>query len=257
MDSNETPTVLTIAGSDSRGRAGIDADHRTFAAHGLRGVTALTAVTVQSIRGVVDVFAMPTALVAAQIDAAVAAFHPRAGKIGMLATTAIVETVAAAIDRHKLANTVLDPVMMATSGGRLLEEAAIDSLRSRLMPRVALVTPNLDEARQLAGFRVVSVDDMQQAAMRLVTMGARAVLVKGGHLDGPATDVFYDGRSMELLTSERVPGSSAGGTGCMLSSSIAARLARGASLLSAVQSAKDWLTGQLRAGRAATVGPFF
>ena len=245
MDSNETPTALTIAGSDSGGGAGIQADLKTFAAHGVYGVCAVTAVTAQNTVGVTMVETMTPAMVTAQIDAVVSDFHPRATKIGMLATVAIVEAVAEALERHRLSNVVLDTVMIAKSQARLLDDDAIAAIVRRLLPLAAVVTPNVPEAEALTGLRISSVADLHRAAARLAELGAHAVLAKGGHLDipgGQAVDVLWsDGHALEL-TSERIVSRHTHGTGCTLSAAIAARLALGDDLEEAARRAKAYVT---------------
>jgi hydroxymethylpyrimidine/phosphomethylpyrimidine kinase len=245
MNSNETPTALTIAGSDSGGGAGIQADLKTFAAHGVYGICAITAVTAQNTVGVTMVEPMTPALVTAQIEAVVIDFRPRATKIGMLANAAIVDAVADALHRHHLPNIVLDTVMVAKSQARLIDDDAIAAMVSRLLPLAAIVTPNVPEAEALTGLRISTVADLHRAAARLGELGARAVLAKGGHLNmsgGPATDVLWsDGHALEL-TAERIVSRHTHGTGCTLSAAIAARLALGDSLEDAARRAKAYVT---------------
>jgi hydroxymethylpyrimidine/phosphomethylpyrimidine kinase len=240
--SSHMRTALTIAGSDSGGGAGLQADLKTFAAHGVFGLTAITAVTAQNTQQVAAVFPLPPDLVASQIDVVVTDFGAVATKIGMLATAAIVEAVARAIERHRLAHVVLDTVMIAKGGAALLEDEAVDVMRSRLFPLASIVTPNVPEAERLTGQRIASVAEMRSAARALIGAGARAVVVKGGHLDGPAIDVFDDGRTVVDLDAARVPGPHTHGTGCTFSSAIAARLALGSDLRAAVEAAKTYVT---------------
>jgi hydroxymethylpyrimidine/phosphomethylpyrimidine kinase len=235
-------TALTIAGSDSSGGAGIQADLKTFAAHGVFGTSAITAITAQNTLGVTRIDAVAPAMVAAQIDAVATDFSLDATKIGMLADAAIVVVVADAIDRHGLRNVVLDPVMIAKSGARLIDQAAISSLVTALVPRVSVVTPNVPEAEALTGLSIRSVDDLRRAARRLVELGARAAFVKGGHLEGPAVDVIWDGRALTELSAPRLSTRHTHGTGCTLSSAIAARLALGDDLTAAARAAKDYVT---------------
>lgn len=235
-------TALTIAGSDSSGGAGIQADLKTFAAHGVFGMSAITAVTAQNTLGVRGVIALPPDFVASQIDAVAEDIPPDATKIGMLANAGIIEAVAAAIQRHRLENVVLDTVMIAKSRARLLDEDAVAALRDRLLPLARVVTPNLPEAEALTGMTLTSVADLHRAAIRLVEMGARAALVKGGHLEGPATDVLWDGTRAIELAADRVETLHTHGTGCTLSSAIAARLAHGDDLASACRAAKAYVT---------------
>jgi hydroxymethylpyrimidine/phosphomethylpyrimidine kinase len=229
--------ALTIAGSDSGGGAGIQADLKTFHAYGVFGTSAITAVTVQNTLGVQGYHAIPAELVRAQIRAVAEDLAPAACKTGMLATRELVETVAAAIDEYRLGPYVLDPVMVATSGDRLLDAGAERAIMERLLPLAALVTPNLDEASLLTGLTVDSVDAMERAARLLVAAGAGAALIKGGHLPGAGlTDVLYDGRDVKAFHHERVPTRSTHGTGCTLSAAIAAALALGHPLHAAVAS---------------------
>ena len=236
-------TALTIAGSDSGGGAGIQADLKTFQAFGVFGTSAITAVTAQNTLGVHAVFALSPALVRAQIDAVVSDIGAEAVKIGMLANADIARAVAEAIRVHSLRSVVLDPVMVAKGGASLLDEDAISVLRSTLMPLAAVVTPNTLEAEILAGVRIASTADMIAAGKALVALGARAALVKGGHLaDGPAVDVLVDGHTVVELAADRLVSRHTHGTGCTFSSAIAARLARGDSLEMAAQTAKAYVT---------------
>ena len=240
--------VMTIAGSDSGGGAGIQADLKAFAANGVHGTSAITAITAQNTVAVTDVLALPPSLVANQIDAIIDDIGADAVKTGMLPNAAIIETVADRIRAHSLNPVVIDPVMVTSSGTRLLEDAAVEAIRSRLMPLATLVTPNMREAAVLTGAPVETVDDMRRAARYLAeSTGAQAVLVKGGHLDGPATDVLFDGRDFTEFTEERIDTTSNHGTGCTLASSIAANLAKGADLPTAVANAKAYVTNAMRA----------
>ena len=235
-------TALTIAGSDSGGGAGIQADLKTFAAHGVFGTSALTAVTAQNTRGVFAVHALPPELVAAQIDAVMSDLPPHAIKIGMLANAAIAVAVADRLRALAVVPIVLDTVMIAKGGAPLLDAGAIDTIRRELIPLAAVVTPNVPEAEALTGVSIRSTDGLREAAAQLVAAGARAAVVKGGHLDGPAVDVFYDGRTFTELRADRVATRHTHGTGCTFSSAIAARLASGDDLLAAVRGAKDYIT---------------
>ncbi len=240
-------TALTIAGSDSSGGAGIQADLKTFAAHDVFGMTALTALTAQNTTGVRRVMPVPPDMVAAQIDAVVEDIRPHATKIGMLATHAIIDVVADAIARHALRNVVLDTVMVAKGGARLLDEDAIAALQTRLVPLVDLVTANVPEAAALTGRVLHGVADLHEAARTLIGAGARAVVVKGGHLPGPAIDVFSDGTETIELAAERIETRHTHGTGCTFAAAIAAHLARGASLADAVRAAKQYVTRAIAA----------
>jgi hydroxymethylpyrimidine/phosphomethylpyrimidine kinase len=235
--------ALTIAGSDSGGGAGIQADLKTFAAHGVFGTSAITAITAQNTIEVTSVFALDPGLVTSQIDAVVADLRPRATKIGMLANAPIARAVADALERHQLRNVVLDTVMISKSRATLIDEDAIAVLRDHLIPRADLLTPNVPEAERLTGQPIRAVADLRRAAEAIVSGGARAVLVKGGHLDTAAVvDVLFDGRTWLEIQSRRVPGRHTHGTGCTLSSAIAARLALGDALPDAVRGAKDYVT---------------
>jgi len=238
--------ALTVAGSDSGGGAGIQADLRTFAAHGLHGASAITAVTAQNTVAVVDYVALEPRMVVAQIDAVASDMPVAAVKTGMLATRPIVEAVAEAIARWRLPHLVVDPVMVAKSGDRLLDSAAEAAYRDRLFPLAEVVTPNLAEAEALLGRPVRSVEAMAQAARDLRALGPRSVLVKGGHLEGDPVDVFFDGQRTEELRAPRIATRNTHGTGCTLSAAIAARLALGAAAREAVRDAKAYLTEALR-----------
>ena len=235
-------TALTIAGSDSGGGAGIQADLKTFAAHGVFGTSALTAVTAQNTRGVFAVHALTPELVAAQIDAVMSDLPPHAVKIGMLANAAIAAVVAARLRALAVVPVVLDTVMIAKGGASLLEADAVGTIRRELIPLAAVVTPNVPEAEALTGVSIRSTAGLHEAAARLVADGARAAVVKGGHLDGPAIDVLYDGQTFTELRADRVTTRHTHGTGCTFSSAIAARLALGDDLLSAVRAAKHYIT---------------
>jgi hydroxymethylpyrimidine/phosphomethylpyrimidine kinase len=244
--------VLTVAGSDSGGGAGIQADLRTFAAHGVHGTSAITAVTAQNSVAVLDWVALEPRMVVAQMEAVAGDMPVAAAKTGMLATAAIVSAVAAAIERLHLPLVVVDPVMIAKSGDRLLDRDAETAYRERLLPLATVVTPNLPEAESLLGRPVRTLAEMREAARALRAMGPRAVVVKGGHLEGDAVDVFWDGERMEDLSAPRIATKNTHGTGCTYSAAIAARLALGDPLLDAVRGAKAYLTEAIR--RSYSVG---
>jgi len=235
------PVALTIAGSDSGGGAGIQADLKTFQAFGVFGTSALTAVTVQNTRGVTGVHAVPLDVVRAQIDAVVTDLRPAAVKSGMLATAALVEVVAEGLERHGLRRYVLDPVMVATSGDRLLDEDAEATVARRLLPLAAVVTPNLHEASILTGGTVRTLDDMRAAADALLALGAGAALVKGGHLEGEAVDLLRDAEGERVWRKPRLDTPHTHGTGCTLSAAIAAGLALGRPLSEACDRAVRWV----------------
>ena len=237
------PVALTIAGSDSSGGAGIQADLKTFHALGVYGMSAVTALTAQSTQGVSGVVAIDAAFVAEQIDTTVRDIPPDAVKTGMLANGAIVEAVAEAVDRHRFPALVVDPVIVATTGALLLDPAGIEAVRALLLPRATIVTPNAPEAAELLGMVVRSAEDQEAAARALVVdLGAPAALVKGGDLEGDeVVDVFFDGDRIEIFRDPRIRTTSTHGSGCALASAIAAHLARGASLLDAVREARAWV----------------
>jgi len=240
-------TALTIAGSDSGGGAGIQADLKTFAAHGVYGTSALTAITAQNTVGVTAIQALAADLVTAQIEAVANDIGADAVKTGMLANAAIIEAVAAAIESCDLPRVVVDPVMLAKSGDALLEPEAVAALRAKLLPLALVVTPNVPEAEVLAGMPIPSLKEVRRAARRIREMGPQAVVVKGGHLDGEAiVDVFWDGQELVELTGPRVAGTSTHGTGCTFASAIAANLALGVPLASAVEAAKAYVAGAIR-----------
>ena len=238
--------ALTIAGSDSGGGAGIQADLKTFAALGVYGSSALTAITAQNTLGVTAVLELPPDMVAAQIDAVMSDIGADAVKTGMLANSGIIRTVAARIGEYAIDNLVVDPVMVAKGGDRLLQEEAVEALRDLLVPLAAVVTPNLPEASVLVGRSVESLEDARRAARDILDMGARSVVVKGGHLEGDAIDVYYDGRQLRELAAPRLVTTSTHGTGCTFASAIAAGLAQGMSVEEAVVRAKEFVTEAIR-----------
>ncbi len=245
------PAALTIAGSDSCGGAGIQADLKTFTALGVYGASALTSVTVQNTSGVRAAVNLPPEIVAGQIDAVMDDLPIAAAKTGMLATADIMRAVAARLADRKVPRVVVDPVMVATSGSRLMDEEAAGVLIDAVLPLATVVTPNIEEAAVLAGFDVDRPEAMEAAARAIVLLGARAVLVKGGHLTGEATDILFDGTEVKTFSSERVEGGRLHGTGCTLSAAIAAGLARGASLDDAVGDAKAFVTAAIRGAETA------
>ena len=239
--------ALTIAGSDSGGGAGIQADLKTFAAHGVYGTTAITAVTAQNTRGVVSWQAMPADLVTAQIETVVGDLAADAVKIGMLANAAIVEAVVAAVRALDLPHVVVDPVMIAKGGDRLLDLDAVAAMKSELLRIAHVVTPNIPEAEVLAEMPIRSFNDMRTAGERILRAGPRVVLVKGGHLEGPdSVDVAcVQGGAFEIRR-QRIATPHTHGTGCTLSSAIAANLARGQRDREAIESAREYLDGAIR-----------
>ncbi|GBC87439.1 Hydroxymethylpyrimidine/phosphomethylpyrimidine kinase [bacterium HR12] len=242
------PRALTIAGSDSGGGAGIQADLKTFSALGVFGTTAITAVTVQNTLGVTGYEELSPATVAEQVRAVVTDIGVDAAKTGMLASRGIVEAVADVVAETRVPNLVVDPVFVSKHGHALLAEDAVEALRTRILPLATLVTPNLPEASGLVGEPVRTPAEMERAARRLVDLGARAALVKGGHLEGApgSDDLFFDGERLEWLRGERIPTRHTHGTGCVLSSAIAAHLALGLELLEAVRAGKAFVTEAIR-----------
>ncbi len=247
-DSRRVPAAMTIAGSDSGGGAGVQADLKTFAAHGVYGTSVITAVTAQNTLGVRSFAALDPAIVADQIDAVMEDIRPAAAKTGMLATAGIVRAIVAALDRSPELPLVIDPVTHAKSGDALIDEEALAVLRDELLPRAALVTPNLPEAAALTGRRVVDADDMRLAGEALLALGVGAVVVKGGHLAGRADDLYLDGERSQWLRAPRVITRCTHGTGCTFSAAIAANLALRLPLFEAVSAAKTYLTSALLAG---------
>jgi len=240
-------SALTVAGSDSSGGAGIQADLRTFAALGVRGLSAITALTVQNSGGVQAVFEVPADFVSRQVVTAMQE-GPGAVKTGMLANEATVEAVARALHEARGPKLVVDPVIASTSGYRLLDRSGVAALVLRLLPLCLVVTPNLDEAEELTGLAVRTTDQMREAARVIHGKGAANVVIKGGHLEGDPTDILFDGASFAEMTGERVEGANTHGTGCVLSAAITARLALGDCLLDAVAAAKEFVMDTLKGG---------
>ena len=240
-------SVLTIAGSDSGGGAGIQADLKTFAAHGLHGLSAIAALTAQHTRGVTSVHVPPMDFLRAQIDACFDDFRIGAVKLGMLANKQVIDAVADALERHRPAFIVLDPVMVATSGARLLEADALDALRTRLFPLATILTPNIPEAELLLDRRIDDDQSAEAALDALRALGTRALLLKGGHLRSAAgmVDRYRDGARRLQFTHERID-VEGHGTGCTLASAIAANLAQGQALHAACEAATDYVHGALK-----------
>ena len=240
------PKAMTIAGSDSGGGAGIQADLKTFAALGVYGTSVLTAITAQNTRGVMAVHEVPPEMVTAQMDAVLTDIGADAVKTGMLANSSIIEAVAEGLERHGVTRLVVDPVMVAKSGDRLLREDAVKALRTRLLPLATVVTPNIPEAEVLAEMTIETPEDARTAARRIREQGAKAVVVKGGHMPGPAVDRLYDGDTFSEFSTPRIETKNTHGTGCTFASAIAAGLAKGMELEEAVKTAKDFVTQALR-----------
>jgi len=243
-DITSAPRALTIAGSDSGGGAGIQADLKTFAAFGVYGTSAITAVTAQNTLEVADWLAMPVDLVGKQIDAVLSDIGADAVKTGMLANAGIIREVAAKLRAHGVDKLVVDPVMVAKGGRKLLEGDAVDALIRDLLPLALVVTPNLPEAEVLTNRAIRSWDDAKGAAAQIVEMGARSVVIKGGHFEGDsnATDLYYDGHGYRDFTAIRIDTPNTHGTGCTFASAIAAGLAKGMQTTDAVALAKSYVT---------------
>jgi len=251
-----TPIAVTIAGSDSSGGAGIQADLKTFSALGVYGASVVTALTAQSTTGVAAIHDVPGAFVAAQMDAVFSDLAVGAVKIGMLSQTEVIEAVAAGLDRHRQRNVVLDPVMVAASGDRLLAPDAVDALRRMLIPRALVLTPNLPEAAALLEEKPARDEaDMRRQAERLLALGCRAVLIKGGHAEGAeSVDLLVEPATCTRLAAARIATRNTHGTGCTLSSAIAAGLAKGRALADAVRDAKDYVTAAIAAADRLRIG---
>jgi hydroxymethylpyrimidine/phosphomethylpyrimidine kinase len=251
-----TPIAVTIAGSDSGGGAGIQADLKTFAAFGVYGASVVTALTAQNTHGVTAIHDVPAEFIAAQMDAVFSDLDVGAVKIGMLSQPAVIAAVAAGLDRHGQTNVVLDPVMVAASGDRLLAPEAVDVLRRDLIPRALVVTPNLPEAAALLDVAPAADEgEMRAQAERLLAFGPRAVLLKGGHGAGPeSVDIFFDGAVELRLPAPRIATRNNHGTGCTLSSAIAAGLAKGLHLVEAVAEAKAYVTMAISTADRLSIG---
>ena len=251
-----TPVALTVAGSDSSGGAGIQADLKTFAAHGVYGASVITALTAQNTKGVTGIHQVPANFVTAQIDAVFSDLAVGAVKIGMVADLAVIDAIAAGLDRWSPKHVVFDPVMVATSGDRLLVAEAVDALRTKLIPRAALITPNLPEAAVLLDDKIAASESAIAAqGLRLLALGCRTVLIKGGHGQGPeSTDYFVTAYGTITLSAPRVATRNTHGTGCSLSSAIAAGLAKGDDMEAAVRNAKKWISAAIAAADRFAVG---
>lgn len=237
---------MTIAGSDSGAGAGIQADLKTFAALGTYGCSVITAITAQNTKGVDRVYELPADIVAAQIDSVFDDFKIEATKTGMLANSEIIELVAEKLRQHQVKNLVVDPVILSKSGARLLRKEAEKTLTQKILPLATLVTPNLLEAESLSGIKITSMEDSKRAAEKILSWGARNVVIKGGHREGAPVDLFYDGVEFRKLVADRVETKNDHGTGCTFSSAIAAFLAKGQDLWSAVSAAKEYITKALK-----------
>ena len=243
-------SALTIAGSDSGAGAGAQADLKTFAALGIYGSSVLTAITAQNTIAVTAVHEIPTDIIEAQIDAVVSDIGTDATKTGMLSSSVIIECVTATLKKYSdipgLQRLVVDPVMVAKSGDSLLKEEAVEALRDLLLPMAAVVTPNIPEAETLTGLSISTDADVHNAAQQIISMGAASVVIKGGHREGPATDVYFDGRNFREFTSPRFETANTHGTGCTFASAVAAGLAKGLAPVDAVGQAKEFVTEAIR-----------
>ena len=246
--------LLTVAGSDSSGGAGIQADLKTFAALGAYGMSCVASLTAQNTTGVTMVVNTPPEMVKAQLEAVFADIPPDAVKTGMLSTPAITETVADFFSAHSDVPLVVDPVMVATTGAVLLEKEAIETYKTRLIPEAAVITPNIPEAQVLSGMEIKNEEDMKAAAKEISKLGCRAVLVKGGHSVCDATDILWDGTDIFDFREKKIETENTHGTGCTLSSAIAVYLAEGKTAAEAVFAAKRYLTGALRSAKIRKVG---
>ena len=241
-------TALTIAGSDSSGGAGIQADIKTMTLNGVYASSCITAITAQNTQGVRSVQEVDPEILRDQLDMVFEDIFPDAVKIGMVSSKTLIQVIAEALSRHKARKIVLDPVMVATSGARLMEEAALESLVKDLLPLADLITPNIPEGEILAGQEIKNSQDMEKMAKKIGEDYGVAVLLKGGHQVSTANDLLYDGEEITWFYGERVDNPNTHGTGCTLSSAIAANLAKGLSMEEAVKEAKAYITGCLRAG---------
>lgn len=251
------PVILSVAGSDCSAGAGIQADLKTAAALGCYAATVITAVTAQNTLGVQAVYPLPDEVIAQQLEAVFGDLQPAAVKIGMIPHAGCVQTLVHALDAYQPARVVCDPVMISTSGRRLMAEEVLQSMQEDLFPRCTLITPNLHEAAHLCGHRLTAVEDMEQTAWELARRYRTSVLVKGGHLDGEhMTDVLADLHTQRTFrfTSRKIDSGNLHGTGCTLSSAIAARMACGLSLHEAVGQAKSYMDGAIERGRQLHIG---
>lgn len=240
--------VLTIAGSDCSGGAGIQADMKTMAAHKVYGMSVITSLTAQNTTGVYGVLDIDPEFVAKQIDCVFQDIVPEAVKIGMVSNSKIIEVIVDKLKEYKAKNIVVDPVMISTSGSKLLSDEAIDMLKNKLIKIATIITPNIPEAEVLSGMTIKTQEDMLDAAKKISKMLDGAVLIKGGHLVNDAIDLLYRDGEYRWFTSERINNNNTHGTGCTLSSAIASNLSKGYSIEDSIEKAKEYLTGALRDG---------
>lgn len=241
-------TVLTIAGSDSIGGAGIQADIKTISANGCYAMSVITSVTAQNTLGVSDIHDIPPEFVRKQLEAVFSDIRPDAVKIGMLSDTEIINSAADILQKEQAENVVADTLMVSTSGHRLIAEEAVNALAKRIFPLADIITPNIPEAETLTGLTIESESDMKAAAEKIMKLGCKSVLVKGGHLKTVAADVFYDGREFKVFSNARINNKNTHGTGCTLSSAIAANLALGYGMAESIENAKKYVTGAIADG---------
>lgn len=247
--------VLTIAGSDSGGGAGIQADLKAFENIGVYGMSAITAITAQNTLGVQGIHQLPPEFVAAQIDSILIDIGVDSVKVGMLGSSKVVEVVAEKLEYYKVAKVVIDPVIVATSGDLLLEREAVQFIRDKLIPKAYIITPNCHEAEILTGMKVYNEPDLQNSAKKLYDMGAAGVLIKGGHFESvAATDIFYDGREYYRFTRERVETKNTHGTGCTLSSALAAYLCFDNDPIKAIEKAKEYVYKRIKHAKNNNIG---
>ena len=241
-------TALTIAGSDSSGGAGIQADIKTMTANGVYAMSAITALTAQNTTGVTGIMEVTPAFLAEQLDCIFTDIFPDAVKTGMVSSSGLIRTIAAKLKEYDAHNLVIDPVMVATSGARLISEEAVDTLKKELLPLATVITPNIPEAEVLSGLAIASAEDMVTAARRIHEIYGIAVLLKGGHNLNDANDLLFDGEEAVWFNGKRIDNPNTHGTGCTLSSAIASNLAKGRDLRTSVQAAKNYISGALAAG---------
>lgn len=239
-------TALTVAGSDCSGGAGIQADLKTFSANGVFGMSVITSVVAENTSRVISVQNISPEIITDQIDAVFEDIEVNAVKVGMLSDSVRIDTVAAALKKYEVKYAVIDPVMIAKGGHALMQENALSALVNKIIPLAYVLTPNIPEAQTITGIEISTVDDMKKAAEKIYSMGAKNVLVKGGHLSGEAIDLLFDGKDFEFYSRERINTKNTHGTGCTYSSAIAANLAKDIPIKSAVENAKDYVTNAIR-----------
>ena len=243
---DSVPVVLTIAGSDSGGGAGIQADLKTFSAFRVYGTCAITAVTAQNTNNVVAIHEVPVDIIISQISTVLADINVNVIKTGMLSSNAIIESVTSYLADTQPKPLVVDPVMVSKSGHRLLMDDAVAALTKQLIPLATVVTPNIPEAEVLSNMKIQSINDSHEAAQRIISLGPKSVIIKGGHLEGPPIDLFYDGFTFQEFIAPRIKTMNTHGTGCTFASAIAANLARGEDIIKAIEKSKEYVTNAIR-----------